>query len=151
VTTFDWLIQDGRRPPPGPLNPSLANVAYGIFDASWRRTDRWSEIRDSKEAAKWTLRRPPAKDFAPSPATLQAAAGRYELFQDVIVNFRPEGTTLVGEFPAQATVRLVPESDFIFAFPETSDTIEFVRDANGNVSGASVDLQGSVLWAKRLP
>ena len=33
----DWMIQDGRRPPPGTANVSIANVAAGIFDSSWRR------------------------------------------------------------------------------------------------------------------
>lgn len=150
LTPFDWLIQDGRRPPPGTMNASIANVAAGIFDASWRRTDRWSVLRD-KSAAKWTLRRAPAKDFAPSPAALQAAAGRYEVFPGFTLTFRPEGRTLVGDFGGQASVTLAPESDFLFVVPGTGDAVEFIRDAAGNVSGASVDNQGSLMWAKRVP
>lgn len=150
VTIFDWVILDGRRAPPG-TPAAIANVASGIFDAGWRRNDRWTMPRDDKTAANWTLRRAPAKDFKPSPAALQAVAGRYELFPGHTLTFRPEGTTLVCEIWDRTMVTLAPESDSIFVLPSTGDAVEFIRDAAGNLTGASVDNEGSVIWAKRLP
>ncbi|MET0533710.1 MAG: hypothetical protein ABW171_05750, partial [Steroidobacter sp.] len=141
MSAVDWLIQDGRRPPPGTMDASIANVATGIFDASWRRQDRWSALRDSS-AAKWTLRRAPAKDFVPSPAALRAVAGRYELFPGFIITFRPEGTKLVGDFGGQATLTLTAESDSIFLLPDTGDAVEFIRapgDAGAIVGATARD------------
>jgi poly(3-hydroxybutyrate) depolymerase len=151
VTMYDWIIQDGRRPPPGTQNAAIAHVAAGIFDASWRRKDEWSVLRDYKSVLNWTLRRAPAKDFSASAEALQAVAGRYELFPGFIVTFRPEGNRLVAEASNEPTLPLTTESDSIFIVPQTGDAVEFIRDANGNVTGASIENQGSVTWAKRLP
>jgi hypothetical protein len=151
VTMFDWVIQDGRRPPPGTQNAAIANVAAGVFDASWRRKDQWSVIRDYKSAASWTLRRAPPKDFAASADALRAIAGRYELAPGAVVLMRPEGNRLVADIPTGGSITLTSESDSIFIVPETGDAVEFIRDANGNITGASVENQGSLIWAKRLP
>lgn len=151
LTIFDWLIQDGRLPPPGTQNSAIPNVAAGVFDASWRRKDQWTTMRDAKSASHWTLRRAPAKDFVPSAAALGAVEGRYELFSGATLRFRSEGDRLLAELPDGTNPALSAESDFIFVVPQTGDVVEFVRDANGNVSGASVQNQGSLMWAKRLP
>lgn len=151
MTTSDWIIQDGRLPPPGTQIAAIANVAAGVFDASWRRKDQWSVSRDDKSVASWTLRRPPPKDFVPSAEALQAIVGRYELFPGVVVTLQPEGNRLVAEFPDGKRNTLVTESDSIFVVPQSGDAVEFIRDANGNVSGLSLENQGSVLWGKRLP
>lgn len=151
VTMFDWIITDGRRPPAGTQNAAIAHVAAGVFDASWRRKDQWSVSRDYKSAANWTLRRAPAKDFSPSPAALQAIVGSYELFPGVVLTFRTEGNRLVKEEPGHPSMTMISESDSIFIMPQTGVAFEFVRDANGAVSGASLDDRGGVLWARRLP
>jgi poly(3-hydroxybutyrate) depolymerase len=151
VTMSDWIIQDGRRPPPGTQNAAVANVAAGVFDASWRRKDQWSVMRDDKSTANWTLRRAPPKDFVPSQEALQAIAGRYELFPGTTVLFRPEGNRLVAELPDGSSITLATESDSIFIVPQTGDAVEFIRDPSGKVSGASVENQGSMISAKRLP
>lgn len=49
LTISDWVIQDGRPAPPGTA-AAIANVASGIFDAGWRRKDRWTMTRDDKPA-----------------------------------------------------------------------------------------------------
>lgn len=151
VTPFDWIVSDGRRPPPGTPNAAIAHVAAGIFDAGWRRKDQWSVIRDYKSAANWTLRRAPPKGFEASPEALQAIAGRYELFPGASITFRPEGNRLVAELWDGTSIPLLTESDSIFVVPQTGDAAEFIRDANGKVTGASVENQGAVIWAKRLP
>lgn len=151
VTIFDWIIQDGRRPPPGTQDAAIANVAAGVFDASWRRKDQWSVNRDDKSAARWTLRRAPPKDFEAAPEALRAIAGRYELFPGSTVTIRAEGNRLVAELWDGTRIPLVTESNAIFVMPETGDAVEFIHDANGNITGASVENQGSLIWAKRLP
>lgn len=150
VTMFDWIIQDGRRPPPGTPNVAIANVAAGIFDASWRRKDQWSVIRDDKSVSSWTLRRAPPKDFTAPREALNAIAGRYELSPSAAVTFRAEGNRLIADVPFAGSITLTSESDAIFIVPETGDAVEFIRDANGHITGASVENQGSILWAKRL-
>jgi hypothetical protein len=151
MTLFDWVIQDGRRPPPGTPIAAVANVAAGVFDASWRRKDEFSINRDNKQVAGWTLRRAPAKDFVPSQEALQAVAGRYELFPGYVVTVRAEGKGIVAELPDRPSMTFVGESDFIFISPRTGEAVEFVRDANGKVSTAAMDFQGMVQGAKRLP
>lgn len=151
LTFFDWVIQDGRRAPPGTNDAAHAFVAAGIFDASWRRKDQWSMIRDDRTAANWTLRRAPPKDFSASAEALQAVAGTYELYPGNSVTFRTEGNRLVADIPNLPRFTLVTESDFIYVLPQTNDVIEFIRDANGKVTGASVDYQGSILLARRVP
>jgi hypothetical protein len=151
LTMFDWLIQDGRRPPPGTMDPATANVASGVFDASWRRQDRWTVLRDQQSASTWTLRRAPTKGFVASTSTLQAVAGRYELFPGLVLTFKAQGASLVVDVPSRAVAQLVTESESVFVNPVTGDSVEFIRDAAGNVSGASMDDHGSVIWAKRLP
>jgi predicted esterase len=152
VTMYDWIIQDGRRPPPGTQNLASAHVAAGMFDATWRRQDELSIDRDHKSAADWTLRRAPPKDFSPSAEALQAVTGRYELFPGSIVALRPEGDRLIVQESGGPSIALVGESDFIFIVPQTGETVEFVRDAaTGRVTGASIEYRGALLLAKRLP
>ena len=64
---------------------------------------------------------------------------------------RPEGNRLIADIPSGGSITLTSESDSIFIVPETGDIVEFIRDANGSITGASVENQGSLIWAKRLP
>src|SRR5690606_60582 len=150
--TFDWLIQDGRRPPPGTTDPHAAHVAYGVFDASWRRNDRWTVTRNEEEVARWTLRKAPSKDFRPSPAALEAVAGRYEPFPGFVITFRVEDDKLVVDIPDQPSIVTVAESEALFVDPVSGRVVEFLRDDNGVVSAASIDgAGGTILMARRVP
>lgn len=150
VTTFDWIIQDGRRPPPGTTDTHAANVAAGVFDVSWRRQDRWTVLRDEAAVSHWTLRRAPTKDFVASPAALQAAAGRYELFPGFVLTFRIENGNIVVDVPGEASIPTVAESDSLFVDPRSGNAVEILRDDAGNVIGASVDSPRGIVFAKRL-
>ncbi len=150
ITNADWIIQDGRRAPPGTSDSHAVHAAYGIFDTAWRRQDRWTILRDEASASQWTLRRAPAKDFVPSPAALQAAAGRYELFPGFILTFRVEGERLVIDVPGQPTIPTIAESDSIHLDPTTGVSLEILRDASGNITGASVDIPQGIVFAKRV-
>lgn len=152
LTMFDWLIQDGRRPPPGTTVPHAAHVASGVFDASWRRQDRWTLMRDEAEVAQWTRRKAPPKHFAPSPAALEAVAGRYELFPGLVVTFRADGGKLVVDIPGERSIVTIAESESIFVDPASGNMVEFLRDEHGAITAASVDGPGgAILLAKRLP
>ena len=151
LSVFDWVIQDGRLPPPGTRNPASANVAAGVFDASWRRQEGLSRVRDRQIASAWTLRHAPPKNFVASPAALQAVAGRYELRPGFAVTIKVEGTGLVVEVPNEGTIPLETESDSVFVISATGDAVEFIRDAAGKVTGVSVEGSGSTILAKRLP
>jgi hypothetical protein len=150
VTTLDWIIQDGRRAPSGTMNPIDTFVAAGIFDAHWRYQEAATIERDSESASKWTLRRLPPKGFAPSPATLQALTGRYEVFPGVAIAFRLEDGALVVDVPGSRTIRLTPESESVYVDAMTGNTAEFMRDGQGNIDSVSVDSDGQVFLAKRM-
>jgi dienelactone hydrolase len=150
-TMFDWIIQDGRRPPPGTTNVAVANVASGVFDASWRGDDRWTSVRDQQTASKWTLRHAPTKNGVASTTALQAIAGRYELFPNVIATISVQGDRVFAQSPGGEILELVTESDTMFSRPASGEAIEFIRDDAGNIAGVSVEDAGALLWAKRLP
>ena len=149
LTSFDWVIQDGRRPPPGTTDLSAAYVAAGVFDASWRQQDRHVQRRD-EAASQWTQRRAPAKGFVPSSSALEAAAGRYELFPGFALTVRAEDRGVVIDIPGEPSIRTVAESDWIYVDVKTGNTIEFMRDETGKVIGASADAPQGVLFVKRL-
>lgn len=152
LTMFDWIIQDGRRPPPGTTNLAVANVAAGVFDASWRaKDDRWTSVRDPQTASKWTLRRAPKKGVVASASALQAITGRYELFPDVIFTIKVQGDRVFAQPPRGEAIELLTESDSVFYQLASGEAMEFIRDDAGNISGASVEDSGSLLWARRLP
>jgi predicted esterase len=150
ITHFDWLIQDGRRPPPGATDTQGANVALGVFDVSWRRQDRWTVIRDEAIASKWTLRRAPSKNFVASPEALQAAAGRYELFSGFVLTFRVEDGNIIVDVPGEPSIATIAESNSVFVDPKSGNAVEILRDEAGNVIGASVDSPEGMVLAKRL-
>ncbi|MBM0106588.1 prolyl oligopeptidase family serine peptidase [Steroidobacter sp. S1-65] len=152
LTMFDWIIQDGRRPPPGTPNVADANVAVGVFDASWRSADdRWTKARDPQTASQWALRRAPTKSGVASPSALQAVAGKYEMSPGAIVTISVQGDRVVAEPPGGEMLELVPEGDTMFSRHDSGEPVEFIRDDAGNISGAFVEHQGALLWAKRLP
>jgi predicted esterase len=149
LTMFDWVIQDGRRPPVGPMDAAASYVAAGVFDASWRRQDQWTRLRDPA-ALQWTLRHAPAPGFVPSAAALSKIAGSYEVFPGFAVSVRSEGTRVVVDVPGQPSLSMVPESEWVYLNPATGDFAEFVRDSQGNITGVAVENVGAVNLFKRL-
>ena len=149
MTMFDWVIQDGRRPPVGPMNAADAYVAAGVFDASWRMQDALIHRRDPS-ASQWTLRRAPAPGFAPSADALSKIAGSYEVFPGFAVTVRTDGAQALVDVPGEPSVPLTSESDWVFVNPATGESAEFVRDAQGNVTGIALESTGAVRFFKRL-
>ena len=149
MTMFDWVIQDGRRPPVGPMNAADAYVAAGVFDASWRMQDALIHRRDPS-ASQWTLRRAPAPGFAPSADALSKIAGSYEVFPGFAVTVRIDGAKALVDVPGEPSVPLTSESDWVFVNPATGESAEFVRDAQGNVTGIALESTGAVRFFKRL-
>src|SRR4051812_22911588 len=131
LTMFDWLIQDGRRPPPGTFDMSDSFVASGMFDINWRRQDRWSKQRDETKASSWTLRHAPSKNLVVSDTVLQQIAGQYELFTGFVVTVKTADSKLVVDVPGEPSLTLISESDSIFLNPRNGDVAEVLRDAQG--------------------
>lgn len=148
----DWTIRDGRRPPPdATVNPSDRDVASGVFDANWRRADRWTVEGDAVTRSAWRLRRPAPEPYTPSPESLNAYRGEYD-FGQFVATLSVEDSKLVAHVPTQAPLPLEPKGPSLFrtlAYP-TKDTIEFILDANGTVVGAEVDTQGRTLFGKKV-
>jgi hypothetical protein len=149
LTMFDWVIQDGRRAPMGPIDPANAYVAAGVFDASWRGADSLIQQRDPS-ASQWTLRHAPKKGFVPSSDVLNKIVGSYEVFPGFAITVRTEGTQVLVDAPGQPSLVVPAESEWIFLNPATGDSAEFVRDEQGNVTGMAVEDTGAVKFFKKL-
>lgn len=150
-TASDWTIRDGRRPPPqASVNPNDREFASGVFDANWRRADRWTVEGDAAVRSAWRLRRPALGPYTPSAERLEAFRGDYD-FGQFVASLAIEGSTLVAHVPTQPPLPLEPTGPNLFrtlAYP-TKDAIEFIVDANGTVLGAEVDTQGRTLFGKK--
>ncbi len=148
----DWSIRDGRRPPPqATVKAYDREVASGVFDANWRRDDRWTVQGDAAVRSAWRLRRPAIEPYTPSPERLEAYRGDYD-FGQFVATLSIEGSTLVAHVPTQAPLPLEPKGPNLFrtiAYP-TKDTLEFIVDAHGTVLGAEVDTQGRTIFGKKL-
>lgn len=149
VTSLDWIIQDGRRAPSGTLSPMHTFVAAGVFDANWQYQQTAMLERDQASASKWTLRRLPPEDFAPSPATMHSLTGRYEVFPGVEIVVRVANGVLRVDAPDGRSIALTPESDTIYVDAITGNTAEFLRDERGQINHVSVENDGAVFHAKR--
>jgi len=149
ATVLDWVIQDGRRAPVGMVKLADTYAAGGLFDASWHRDDSSTEQRDAS-SSQWMLRHAPAKGFAPSADAFSKIAGSYEVFPGFAVTVRTEGKQVIVDQPGQPPLSIIPESDWVYMNPTTGDSAEFVRDAQGNVTGVAVENVGAVRLFKRL-
>ena len=129
---------------------SDAFVASGVFDTSWRRQDRWSKQRDEAKASSWTLRHAPSKDLVVADSVLQQIAGQYELFPGFVVTVKTADSKLVVDAPGEPSLTLISESDSIFLNPRTGDIAEVLRDAQGKITGLSVDNQNAIMMVKRI-
>ncbi|GFE83638.1 hypothetical protein GCM10011487_56380 [Steroidobacter agaridevorans] len=148
----DWTIRDGRRPPPeATVNPRDRDVASGVFDANWRRADRWTVEGDTAIRSAWRLRRPAVEPYTPSPESLETYRGEYD-FGQFVATLSVDDGELIAHVPSQAPLPLEPKGPNLFrtlAYP-TKDAIEFIMDATGAVVGAEVDTQGRTIFGKKM-
>ncbi|HKE96115.1 MAG TPA: prolyl oligopeptidase family serine peptidase [Povalibacter sp.] len=151
LTAWDWTIQDGRRPPEGELAAGTDSaVAAGLFDANWRRDDRWTVQGDAQRRAAWVLRRAPSLDYRLADEVLQSYAGRYEIFPGFAATVAVEGDHLVGSVPGQQPFMMRAETDTVFRTAVSGDVLQFQRDAQGRVVNVTYENNGRAMVAKRL-
>jgi CubicO group peptidase (beta-lactamase class C family) len=89
------------------------------------------------------LRRDSAPTAVLDAATLDAYVGDYELRKDLILQVRREGDALFAQAAGQDRTRLRPETPTTFAVMEFPAKVEFVRGANGAVTGVIVHQGGA--------
>jgi dienelactone hydrolase len=148
----DWTIEDGRRPPPNAaVDPEDRVVAAGSFDVNWRRDDRWTTEGDASLRAGWRLRRPAVDTYAPTFESLSAYAGDYD-FGEFTADIAVRDGKLMAQTPFGPPLALTAHGEHLFRIsnPLTRDMVEFVRDANGTVIGAEVDMQGRTLYGRKV-
>ncbi|HEY5807012.1 MAG TPA: prolyl oligopeptidase family serine peptidase [Povalibacter sp.] len=151
LTLWDWTIQDGRHAPPGePVAAADSNVAAGLFDANWRRDDRWTVLGDSQRRAGWTLRHAPPSGYRVADDVLQSYAGGYEIFPGFVATVAVAGDQLIASAPGQSPITLRAENDTTFRRPVTGDLLQFQRDPQGRVVGMSFENNGQSMMAKRV-
>lgn len=149
--SWDWTVQDGRRPPVGQLTLSPdAYVAAGTFDAAWRRDDRAGIAGNAQTRAGWMLRHAPAPGYQADQQALASYAGRYEIFPGFVADVVVDGDSLTTFVPGQPPTHTVAESRDVFRVPVTGAVYVFERDAQGRIAGISYDNNGRMMLAKRL-
>jgi poly(3-hydroxybutyrate) depolymerase len=151
LSQWDWRLYDGRTPPPNDaaVADDLA-VAAGAFDASWRRDDRWTIEGNRERRGTWKLRRPPAPGYSVAATALQAYAGSYELFPGFVITVSVEDGALTVRVPGEPPWRPLPESERMFTHPVTGNSMEFIVDGGGQVSGIAAEGFDSVAMVRRV-
>ena len=151
LTAWDWTIQNGRQPPPGEqVSAADSNVAAGLFDANWRRDDRWTVVGDAQRRAAWALRKAPPPGYRMAHDVLQSYAGGYEIFPGLVATVAVEDDHLVGSAPGQKPITLRAENDSTFRAAVTGDLVQFQRGQQGGVVSMSFDNNGQSMVAKRV-
>lgn len=152
LISTDWTIEDGRRPPPNiEVDQADRLVAAGLFDVNWRRDDRWTTEGDASLRAGWRLRRPAVDTYAPTSERLSSYAGDYD-FGEFTADVAVRDGKLIAQPPFGPPLALAPHGEHLFRIsnPLTRDMVEFVRDANGAVIGAEVDMQGRTMYGRKV-
>jgi hypothetical protein len=110
--------------------------------------DRLGGSIEAATPAAWRLVHSPLMEFEELQLEAQGRPARLRGsgFVRIAYNDDVDGSMWDG-----TGIPLVTESNSIFIVPETGDAVEFIRDPKGNITGASVENQGSLIWAKRLP
>jgi hypothetical protein len=147
----DWTIQDGRRLTPGLGNPiDDAWVASGLFDAAWRRDDRWTIVGDPAIRDHAALRRAPSAGFRVEAAALERCAGAYELAPGVRAIVTRRDDRLEMRILGGAPIALHAEGEFEYANDETAMPVAFERDDHGEVVAAVLCGETGAIRAPRV-
>jgi predicted esterase len=148
---FDWTIQDGRRVAlENGLGAHRGWVAAGVFDAHWSSDDRYVFEGDARLRSQARLLRPPATGFRPTPASLDAYAGRYRLANGFVLPIARDGDGLVVSIPGAPPERLIALSDTDFVTRSNVAPVTFRRDGAGRVTGFEAINDGQAVSAARL-
>lgn len=83
------------------------------------------------------------------PRVLDSYTGKYEVMPNVIAQVTREGNSLIISIPFRPRMEFVPESDTAFFTRSGEAALTFVKDKNGEVSEALLDV-GRVMKVKKV-
>jgi hypothetical protein len=151
ISYWDWTIVDGRRVrlASTALGAERGWVAAGVFDQHWRRDDRWVFVGDNSLRQSSPLRHAPAPAFSVPVSVLEAYAGEYELPWGAKVKIVREEQHLKVQPPMGPPLRLDPEGKTDFSAHDTAESLFFVSDEHGKVSGAVLNSAGQEIHVRR--
>jgi dienelactone hydrolase len=149
---WDWTITDGLRVTLTSiaLGAERGWVAAGMFDQHWRRDDRWVYVGDSSLRHSGALRRAPVDGFTIPAELLDAYAGEYELAPGVPVRVAHQAEHLTFQPPSGRPLQLDAESKTDFVVHDTGESVFFVADEQGKVTGAALNTAGQELRVTRV-
>jgi len=155
---WDWTIVDGRHVTQASgLFPDRGWVAAGLFDAHWRRDDRFTVPGDATARERAPLRRAPATGFKLPAEQLREFAGRYRVADGQIgsgglINVEVKGDVITASAPEGGRAwPLEAETENDFAIVGLGTPVSFRRDAAGNVAGVTYHYNGQEIVASRVP
>lgn len=148
---WDWMIQDGRR-------VSLSEgeqlqdswVASGVFDARWRRDERWTTAGSPDLRARSPLRSAPKPDISVPAGELSSLVGRYEVSPWLILSIQAENGGLSFRANDGPSSSLLYVDRATFAHGDTGAEVIFER-TEGKSAALTLYDNGQVLRAKRIP
>jgi poly(3-hydroxybutyrate) depolymerase len=148
---MDWTIRDGRRAGvENGFGAERAWVASGVFDAAWRRDDRWVVVGDADLREQSSLREPPPPGFSVRSSVLETYEGRYDFSPGVGVTVTRRGRGLSIAFPDGGTHTLTAETEADFTLVTGGILVTFQRDASGRPTSLTINNDGQVTPAKRV-
>jgi enterochelin esterase-like enzyme len=149
---WDWTIQDGRRVKlaSAAFGPERGWVAAGVFNQHWRRDDRWTYPGDAELRRGSPLRHAPMPGLSIPEQRLDSYVGTYQIVPGYAVQVTRAGQSLVVAPPGEPPMRLDPESNTEFVVHNTTDSVYFVSNDQGEVTGAVLNRSGTELPMTRL-
>jgi hypothetical protein len=90
------------------------------------------------------------QEISLDPAIYDQYVGEYELAPNFLVLITKEGDKLMGQATGQPKVELFPESETKFFLKVVDAQVEFVKDAEGKVTGLILFQGGQKLPGKKI-
>jgi len=149
---WDWTVQDGRRVKlaSGAFGPERGWVAAGVFNQHWRRDDRWVYFGDAELRRSSPLRHAPVPGLSIPEQVLNSYVGTYQIAPGLSAQITRAGQSLLATVPGEVPMRLDPESNTEFVVHDTTDSVYFVSNDKGQVTGAVLNRSGTELPITRI-
>lgn len=114
-----------------------------MFNQHWRRDDRWVYLGDAELRRASALRHAPMPGFSIPEQVLDSYVGTYQIVPGISIQITRAGQSLLAAGPGEAPTRLDPESNTEFVINNTTDSIYFVSNEQGQVTGAVFNRSGT--------
>ena len=90
------------------------------------------------------------KEIAVEPKILEKYVGQYQVAPNLIITVMLENGKLLGQVSGQSKFALSAESETVFFSKDVNAVITFVKDANGQVTGLTLNQGGSGTPAQKI-